>query len=748
MRLRLTLLAVLLMLGVHSIAVAADPNDPVIVTTPPIAMGDISVPAGREIAGLEQAYVEEEYFISGEADVYTYNEIPVPGEIIVRDPNEPYTTRILIRRPADPNEFNGTVVVEWLNSTAGFDTSPVWHASAEYFAREGVVYVGVTNSTTSINYLVNGCLLLGVLPPATCGTRYAGLSMTENGVAFEMASQIAHLLKTSAAPNPLHPDYPVQRLYHAGQSQQGGSMITYATAFHFPDNDGYFVQANGSARPINFGTACEAVGAPAYPDCTPTLQGDDLRVATDLPVPVYRVHTETDLYVGLGSPGARQTDTPTFRYYETAGTGHVTIHTGEALIPAGVLGLTDPLFLEEICVEAPNTIADGPVFGSYLYNAMWQAMEDQVQSGTVPPTGDLFAVDPNDQILRDVHGNVIGGIRLPQMDLPIATYAPQNSLDPSVPPILNSLGGLFCVLTATSEPFDDATVAALYPDRELFVADFNQKIDDLLAARFLLPEDAAKLRLFVESKDQAKCINALNKDFGKVAKAQGKEICKCIKDFAKEKNGSAVACIAADADQKVAKVLSKTVLDETKNCTVETPDFGPTSATAINDAAVQKELDLFEDLFGTDLDAAIVLESALLGKDKSKCQLATAKALKKCQLTKLKEFNKCKKEGLKAATVHDAVTLGACIGKDAKGKIAKACDTKLFGTMIKKCLDKGQDYASLFPGICVGEASWGDFHGCIEARVECRVCLALNAADGSKRNCDQFDDGLFNATCP
>jgi hypothetical protein len=26
--------------------------------------------------------------------------------------------------------------------------------------------------------------------------------------------------------------------------------------------------------------------------------------------------------------------------------------------------------------------------------------------------------------------------------------------------------------------------------------------------------------------------------------------------------------------------------------------------------------------------------------------------------------------------------------------------------------------------------------------------LALNEADDLARNCDQFDDGLFNATCP
>ncbi len=28
------------------------------------------------------------------------------------------------------------------------------------------------------------------------------------------------------------------------------------------------------------------------------------------------------------------------------------------------------------------------------------------------------------------------------------------------------------------------------------------------------------------------------------------------------------------------------------------------------------------------------------------------------------------------------------------------------------------------------------------------LCLALNAADNLDRSCDEFDDGLFNGSCP
>src|ERR1043165_6560394 len=57
-------------------------------------------------------YVEEEYLFSGAANVYDW---PANGPAVVRTPNAPYTTRVLVRRPADSKRFSGTVVVELLN---------------------------------------------------------------------------------------------------------------------------------------------------------------------------------------------------------------------------------------------------------------------------------------------------------------------------------------------------------------------------------------------------------------------------------------------------------------------------------------------------------------------------------------------------------------------------------------------------------------------------------------------------------
>jgi hypothetical protein len=274
-----------LALGLAGSAPAA-PTDPVTLTLPP-DVAPAFVPGSRAVEDLPQSYVEEEFFVSGGADLFNYAHNPPlgPTDLNLIQEDVPYTTRLIVRRPADPNKFNGTVVIDWWNSTAGFDTAPAWDASAEYFARSGVIYVGVTNSTTSLNFLVGGCRLFGFLPPV-CEARYAALSLPENGLAYDMMSQIANVLKSDSPENPLPDDYDVERIYHTGQSQQGGSMVTYASAFHFDVNDGYFIQQAASGRSINFGPSCDAADSPPYPDCTPRLVGTDRLVRTDLPVPV------------------------------------------------------------------------------------------------------------------------------------------------------------------------------------------------------------------------------------------------------------------------------------------------------------------------------------------------------------------------------------------------------------------------------------------------------------------------------
>lgn len=73
-----------------------------------------------------QGYQQSEYLVSGTANAYTnVNEFDADGHWQVQTSEQAaYKTRIVVNRPIDPADFNGTVVVEWLNVSAGFDAAP------------------------------------------------------------------------------------------------------------------------------------------------------------------------------------------------------------------------------------------------------------------------------------------------------------------------------------------------------------------------------------------------------------------------------------------------------------------------------------------------------------------------------------------------------------------------------------------------------------------------------------------------
>ena len=241
-----------------------------------------------------------------------------------------------------------------------------------------------------------------------------------------------------------------------------------------------------------------------------------------------------------------------------------------------------------------------------------------------------------------------------------------------------------------------------------------------------------------------------------MAKTQGKDICDCIKDFAKGKSLSPAAtleeCLTADRKGKVAKAKGKTESDEAKKCAGMSPAFGATDASTVNNAAVQKELNLVHAVFGSDLDVVIATEDLAVDKGRSKCQQRVAKSVKKCQDAKLKEFNKCKKLGLKDESIQSFLGLQECMGQDPKGKIAKACDPttgKIRSTINKKC--GSVDFPGAFPQVIAipgcGTDDPATLATCLDQIVECQVCLALNQADRLSRDCDEFDDGLTNGSC-
>jgi len=248
-----------------------------------------------------------------------------------------------------------------------------------------------------------------------------------------------------------------------------------------------------------------------------------------------------------------------------------------------------------------------------------------------------------------------------------------------------------------------------------------------------------------QTKNQQRCVNALNLNLSKVSAAHAKAILKCGKGYAKS-GSSAEACLM-ESNRTIERAEQRTLRDDGKRCTDSPPDFGSTDAATVNDAAERETTDMIRDIYGVDLDAALITWAD--DKVAAKCQEAAMKFTGQCQKAKLKAFNRCKKTGLRKDIVRDSADLETCIGDDPRGSIARRCDPvigKLATRVLpRSCVAKGVDLLSSFPGCATNDAE--DLAACVDEIVECRVCRALNQADDLAANCDFIDDGEANKSC-
>src|SRR5687768_2043703 len=122
------------------------PDGPAAELTPLTAGKGINLVAIRPVDLDAVGYQEEEYAASGTATSYVaVGDLPADGTYeLAPDASDDYVTRIVVRRPADPADFNGTVLVEWLNVTSGIDANPDWTYGEDEIVRGGYASVGVS----------------------------------------------------------------------------------------------------------------------------------------------------------------------------------------------------------------------------------------------------------------------------------------------------------------------------------------------------------------------------------------------------------------------------------------------------------------------------------------------------------------------------------------------------------------------------------------------------------------------------
>jgi len=184
--------------------------------------------------------------------------------------------------------------------------------------------------------------------------------------------------------------------------------------------------------------------------------------------------TETDLF-GLGTdpstafPNARQANSATVHTWELAGTAHADGAYLRTLYAQGTKQYGEFLNLTGVFDVANN----GPQ--PEVMRAAWRNLQTWVREGKQPASAEPLQVT-NGAIVRDQHGNALGGVRTPPVDVPVATLTGEGT-----------------ALIGSTRPFDAAKLAALYPSHDAYVTAFRASADKAVAAGFLLTDDAAAM---------------------------------------------------------------------------------------------------------------------------------------------------------------------------------------------------------------------------------------------------------------
>jgi len=401
-------------------------------------------------------YEEQEYFASGTATAFTPRSTPADGRwTVTPGSSAPYRTRILVRRPSDPAKFDGNVVVEWMNVSAG-ETAPDWDYLDPALMDAGAAYVGVSAQALGVN---GGAAVLGngsapgirQKDPA----RYGTLDHPGDQYSLDMFAQIGQGLR-AAAPLPLGGLHPTHVLA-IGESQSAFYLTTYANAVQpiDPAYQGIFIHSRGG-------------GAASFTsqNVTKAIQGD-VRIRTDLDVPVFIFETQTDL-IQLGYATARQPNTAKIRTWEVAGTSHADAY--ELGAGASFLGCTTPVN------SGPQHEVAQAAFLSFL---RW------VDKGTPPPAPPplVLTTTTPPALVLDVHGNAEGGVRTPAVEVPVATLS-------GAPPAGSSR---LCGLFGSTVPLSPQTLTALYGSSAGYVAAYTKALDQAIAAGYILPASRAAL---------------------------------------------------------------------------------------------------------------------------------------------------------------------------------------------------------------------------------------------------------------
>src|SRR5688572_5282180 len=376
-----------------------------------------SLPPGKGLANYK--YELKEYFVSGTAN------------------GQPYTTRLIVRKPVDNARFSGLVLAE---SMHGSGAAHMFEFTSHYTMSSG--HAAVEILTTSPQQFVE-------LNQA----RYKDLAIA-NGQANDILAQVGALVRTGT---PLG-GATVRKMVLAGTSQTAGILINYLPA--------HMVYRTPQMQRI-------------YDGFMPTSNGATIQ---DIDAPI--VHMPTMHEVSAANITRRQDSDEAgkqYRLYEVSGIAHVDTRDSVRFQP-------NP------CAQP---ISQFPL--QAYYSVGLNHLMQWVDKGTVPPKADRIWLDRNESdgspMALDENGNPRGGIRNPYVDVPTAKYVIRPpAADPLVPNAnswiaARGMAGAnqMCGLGSAQLVFSQQRLKELYKNKKNYVSMVEKRVGELEKAGWSLP---------------------------------------------------------------------------------------------------------------------------------------------------------------------------------------------------------------------------------------------------------------------
>lgn len=380
-------------------------------------------------------YIKEEFFLNG--DGIRYN---VVGNLtsdghwaLSYNSTATYKTRILVRRPADDKKFNGDVIVEWINVSGGFDISssdlPGDYEGGYIWASIDAQVIGVEGAATDPRGLIQW-------DPVRYGTLY----IPDDAISYDITSQAAGILRSGKVTGGLIPEHVI--LVRASQS--GSRVLGYTNGIQ-PLNGSY----DAIIPVICAGASSDFSPVPAQPISTQHSRTVFTKVRIDLQIPIFVINSETEA-LHYAENDLRQPNTHNFREWEIAGSSHANLGDLTWLAPQREIDGMPASLPDTTNISAVNW--QPTLDAVYRHLSIW--IRDPAYS---PPTFPYMEVATNSSgvmdYVRDADGNAKGGIRLPEITVPVAGYNGGS----------NGLSG-------NTYPFSDSKLQALYPTNEDYVA--------------------------------------------------------------------------------------------------------------------------------------------------------------------------------------------------------------------------------------------------------------------------------------